>query len=356
MDKIILESSMATDITMVSNLFIDVYMPKANGDFVKVYMYLLRHLSSGDANLNPASMADVFNFTERDVIRAFRYWESVGLLTITRDDTGIIKGIRLEPFGSDSHYIKGVQSMQMIPDNTTEEIDKITLPVKKSYTKEEIKNFSQDNNIGQLMFVAQAYLAKPLSSVDINSLLYMYDSLSLSAEYIEYLLESCIDENHKSLSYVEKSAVYMYEHGITDIKDAKKFKTKSHALDKKVLKAFGITGRQPGKDEKDFILKWQVEYGYSDDMIVEACNRTISHTHNASFSYANSILASWYKNGARKLSDVEKLDKQHTEEMTAKYNEKKNSTTKQVSHKGGHKIDEHDCDLKELERALLQGR
>ena len=32
------------------------------------------------------------------------------------------------------------------------------------------------------------------------------------------------------------------------------------------------------------------DFGFSDDIILEACNRTMEHTHTASFPYADKIL------------------------------------------------------------------
>ncbi|MBD8993083.1 MAG: hypothetical protein EGR04_09805, partial [Blautia sp.] len=39
-----LHSTGLNDATILSNIFIDRFMPKANGEFVKVYIYLLRML------------------------------------------------------------------------------------------------------------------------------------------------------------------------------------------------------------------------------------------------------------------------------------------------------------------------
>lgn len=40
-------------------------------------------------------IADCLNNTENDVLRAFRYWESTGLLRLTKDADGSISGIEL---------------------------------------------------------------------------------------------------------------------------------------------------------------------------------------------------------------------------------------------------------------------
>ena len=67
--------------TIISNRFIDEYMNEANDAQLKVYLYLVRMLN---ANLETSvqDIADRFNHTEKDVLRAFVYWEKKGLLTL----------------------------------------------------------------------------------------------------------------------------------------------------------------------------------------------------------------------------------------------------------------------------------
>ena len=44
MKPLILKNKYQVNATLVANDFIDHYMSKANGEFVKVYLFLLRHL------------------------------------------------------------------------------------------------------------------------------------------------------------------------------------------------------------------------------------------------------------------------------------------------------------------------
>ena len=46
MSMITLQKPSQSEVTLLSNIFIDDYMPEANGEFVKVYIYLLRALST----------------------------------------------------------------------------------------------------------------------------------------------------------------------------------------------------------------------------------------------------------------------------------------------------------------------
>ena len=356
MDNLTLESSLRTDITSVSNIFIDEYMPKANGDFVKVYLHLLRLISDRRSDINLSCIADRFNFTEGDVLRALKYWEGLGLLTLSSNDCNVINGIRLEPFGFERHYIKGVHSMHLnkkeLEDSVQEDIP--SFPEKKHYSTDEINTFASDNMVGQLMFIAQAYLGKPLSSTDINCILYMYDALNLSTDFIEYVIETSISNGCKTLTSIEKMALELYRHNIKDIDSAKDYYVRNSSLGKKVLDAFGITGRLPGKEENSFILKWQDEFGYSDDLIVEACNRTIAHIHNPSFKYANTILASWYNSGVKSIEDISKLDSEFANAEAKKVVAKKTAGVAKAKHKAGQKIESRQYDFSSLEKQLIK--
>ena len=67
--------------TIVSNVFLDRYMCDANGEFVKVYLYLLRSMTLGNVGLS--DIADRLNLTEKDVVRALRYWDTQNVLKVT---------------------------------------------------------------------------------------------------------------------------------------------------------------------------------------------------------------------------------------------------------------------------------
>ncbi|HRL57392.1 MAG TPA: hypothetical protein PK462_09055 [Lachnospira sp.] len=63
MNTITLHMENRADNTAVSNYFIDTLMPQANGEFVKIYLYLLRCVSAGHISLSVSEMADLFNQT-----------------------------------------------------------------------------------------------------------------------------------------------------------------------------------------------------------------------------------------------------------------------------------------------------
>ena len=66
----------------ISNFFIDYYMTDANGEFVKVYLYLIRLLNSRQ-QISIAEIADHFNLIEKDICRAIKYWVSKDVLRLS---------------------------------------------------------------------------------------------------------------------------------------------------------------------------------------------------------------------------------------------------------------------------------
>jgi DnaD/phage-associated family protein len=77
------------------------------------------------------------------------------------------------------------------------------------------------------------------------------------------------------------------------------------------MKAFGLTDRKPGEQEKATIDRWFTTYGFTKELVLEACNRTMNATHSPSFQYAERILSDWKKAGVKSMRDVAELDQHH---------------------------------------------
>lgn len=99
MSLISLQNSSELEVTILSNRFIDNFMPRANGEFVKVYIYLLRMVSAAPSSFSLEHMADSLFCTERDISRALKYWEGEKLIALTYTADQKLSGITLlEPF------------------------------------------------------------------------------------------------------------------------------------------------------------------------------------------------------------------------------------------------------------------
>lgn len=310
--------------TIVENDFIDNYLAKANGEYVKVYLVLLRHLNGNTGGLSICGLADCLECTEKDILRAFKYWSKVGLLNIDYDESGNICGLAV---GDSAEPVKPVASTQ-----------------KK--TKKAASPNQED--LRQLYFVAEQYMGKPLTATEIKKINYFFDSLDFSIDLIEYLIEYCVENGHRNMKYIETVALAWSDAGIQTTEAAKMNTTLYTKNVYSILNAFGIKGRSAAPAEITYIKKWSDEYGFSLDIILEACNRTITNTHKADFKYADTILNNWLKKDVHHLTDIGRLDLAHRQKQGTK-----NTTKTVVAGNRFNNFEGRSYDITSLEQQLL---
>ena len=88
MSNIILQTDNSITATCVPNTFIDHYMIEASGEYVKIYLYLLRCINGNRSELSISRIADKFDHTEKDIERALKYWEKKNLLHLKYNEKG----------------------------------------------------------------------------------------------------------------------------------------------------------------------------------------------------------------------------------------------------------------------------
>ena len=326
MEKITLHKDNDYSITTVSNRFIDEYMTSANGEFVKIYLYLLRCMNSPDCCFSISKTADKFNHTEKDIQRALKYWEKMNLLQLEYAPDKTISGIYFTdsdtiPEKDDSVPLKKAFSAQTTtePGERTQSLapdaeSAHNMPpynvreARAAYNADELTAFQEKEEIRELMFVAESYLKKPLTSTDIQTLLSWYDRLGLSADLIVYLLEYCIAGGHSSLHYMDKVAANWKEENIKTVEQAKQNVQAHSRLHYAVIKALGIQGRSLIPAESSYIEKWNKEYGFKEEIIAEACSRTILAIHQPNFEYTDRILSNWKRQDIQCTEDIRRAD------------------------------------------------
>lgn len=381
--------------TAVAHEFIDQYMAVANGEYVKVYLFVLRHQGE---DITIERIADALDHTESDVRRALAYWEKLGILAGTRQEApascaamgrqdsgpaqprdasagpqpartqasrslevheppahdqgfggygtngamsreihgqgaGIqaayaqgpeVRGTHGQGTGIQDAHAQGTvgQGRREQGQTSREDRDK---PV---YSAEQVNRLSQDEGFSQLLYIAQKYLNKVFTPRDCQVFAYLYEDLGMNEEVLEYLVEYCVQNGHTSMRYIEAVARSWHEKGIRTAQEAKDYSASYNRDSFAVMKAFGINSRKPAAPEQKLMDKWFKDYGFSRDVVLEACNRTITAIHNPSFQYADKILTDWKEAGVRGLGDIMELDARRmaAKEDTARSRDKRLQT------------------------------
>lgn len=321
--------------TMLSNRFIDDYMKDANDAQMKVYLYLLRNAGTG-LPTGISTIADYFNYTEKDILRALQYWDKKHVVSLLYNDAGKLSGIRLENIDARPADIISIPApataltTAALPPSTfaPEKTPVAAAPVfraenapvydKSAISLDQVKAFQQQENMSELIFITEQYLGRPLSTENIRSIIFMTDNLRFSPDLIDYLVQYCVDRGKKDFRYIEKVAINWAQAGVTTPKEASAYAIK---YDKNVYTVMNALGRMnaPTQKEAAYIQKWFQEYGFSSDMILNACERCVLATDKHRFEYTDGILQSWRENGVRTMQDIQEAD--------AAFQKKKSSRT-----------------------------
>ncbi len=333
MKSLKLKTRFQSSSTTIENDFIDHHMTKANGEYVKVYLLLLRHLHDEGSPLTISKLADCLDCTEKDILRALNYWAKEGLLQIFYDEAGNINGLAIG-----KSLDTGITAKVPVKETQAPVPSASPAPAK------------QKEDLQQLYFVTEQYLGKPLSAVDLKKLNYFYDELHFSVDLIEYLIEYCVENGHKSMHYIESVALAWSDAQIKTVAEARTSSSLYHKNSFAVLKAFGIKGRNPAPIELGYIKRWTEEYGFTLDIIIEACNRTIANTAKPDFKYADTILSNWLSKGVHHIKDIERIDQAYQQERMSK---KRTSPKTASSNNRFNNFEGRSYDISSLEQQLL---
>lgn len=397
MSLISLQNSSELEVTILSNRFIDNFMPRANGEFVKVYIYLLRAVSS-PSSFSLEHMADRLFCTERDIFRALKYWEGEKILSLTYTTDRQLSGITLlEPFADAGHMESSASSENIFstagtssspvsaqmaagisqpvaltgsaPKNvslsssnsavsggTSSELSTSANYI-RSLTPDHISELKQNEEVSQLLYIAEQYLAKTLTPTEMQKIFFFYDELHMSADLIEYLVEYCVSRGRKSMRYIETVALAWTRDGVTTVEMARDASSRFSKDYYTILKAMGISGRNPVENEISYIDTWRKTYGFDLELIQEACSRTVLSTGQPSFQYADKILSGWKKKNVHTLEDVRLLDAEHKKRQLEKaVSRKKQPAAQSQSNNRFNNFHQRDYDFTEYEKRLLNNQ
>lgn len=393
--------------TAVSNYFIDEFMADANDAQLKIYLFLIRMMSAGlPTSVN--DIADKFNYTEKDVLRALMYWESRQLLSLEYDAAHNLSGIQVlsldnpyevhqpapritpvlsfirpasmqsgmtarrpvlagaaapvpNPMSAQMSAVSsaisaqptmqaslaGTGSMAGTASITEYPIQELKAePEKPSYTMDDLKNFKSNEEAQQLLFAAEQYIGRQLTRSDMETILFLYDRLGFSADLIDYLIQHCVERGKKDFRYMEKVALSWAEQGITTPKQAGLASRKYDKTVYTIMKSLG-KNTAPAPKELEYINKWTNEYGFLLDVIQEACDKTVMTTDSHRFAYADGILSKWYRAGVHHKSDIAALDASYQRPAKQTQNTGSNASNK------FNRFDQNTYDFDQLEQNIL---
>ena len=275
------------DVTPVENLFIEEYMLRAPGDFVKVYIYGLRLCYHPVPDASVATIASALGLEEKTVTDAFAYWERQHVLRRTGDNPP-------------SYSFNNLKALMVSGSSAEDEIPKMN----RSF------NAALQDLFGTRLLKAQEYER-------VNGWI---ENMHFKPEVVLMLVKHCIATSGRgtavTFASMEKEAVRWAKNGATTLSAAEEYQrtlTANYEGAQNVLRRFGLR-RAPSVDEERLFAKWTEDWGFTLDAILYACGET-TKISQPNFAYLDRVLENMHKKQASTSADIARVQKTRTDAM-----------------------------------------
>ncbi|MCR5743713.1 MAG: DnaD domain protein [Lachnospiraceae bacterium] len=305
--------------------FIYKYMPSANGDFVKTYIYILSCYAQGRP-FDVVDAADILETSERDITRAIKYWHEKGVICAVYDKKNLTSITLLSPWedeeevleAEDSEESEVLVSAKNAPGSAPVEAasapdygegEAITLSAR------EIKKIESDPKFNDLLDFAQTFFKKMFSSSDYEKFLYFYERMHRNAESCEAIITYCGRlKKTSNMKSIDKKSIECIENDCITPKQVDEFLLHQDRCEV-VRKAIGIKTSFIPADYENLVDIWFTQYGFSEEVVRDACKRGFGKERP--FEYVDKILSKWSDAGIKTLEDVKEADKKFSEDLNA---------------------------------------
>ena len=192
------ESLYGSNVTIISNEFLDKYLADAPAEFIKVFLfYLWKGIKEG---YTVTEVSDELVLTEEEVVKALKYWIRKKLI---KKECLI--------YDREEKKVKNEKADNLVDFQTKK--NELINKNKKNY--EDIES--------DLLFQAEKLLGQTMSERQQTLIAKCYNEYGFDESLIQYLLEYCANKDQRNAKYMAAVAESWYEQKIKNVDDAKSF-------------------------------------------------------------------------------------------------------------------------------------
>lgn len=283
--------------TIISNVFIDIFMPMADGLAVKVY--LLGYRMATDVHSNPrfnnSSIAQNLDIPLSDVVNAWKFWESAGIVKIHSDDLDDEFNFSIEFMDLEELYRRNSSNKK---EPLSSNVDKV---VEKNSNPKIRKMFNEINKI----------IGRYLEASEKISIMEIMDKYNMSDDMIVCAYQHAKDQTGavKPLKYVEAIIRNWYDsnlYTVKDVEDSFAERSQRYSMYRIVFNELGFR-REPTRAEKEAMDTWFDVYNSDIELVLEACSKS-KNISNPSISYVNGIVKNWANEEIHTLTELKAVE------------------------------------------------
>lgn len=279
--------------TSIPNIFIDIFMPMADGLYVKVY--LLGYKNACDPTSNPKfnnnSIAKDLNIPLSDVLSAWKFWESKNIVKMHKNEG-------LDDF---DYSVEFLDLKKQYIENTTVN----TKSIKSNPSA--IVSVAENPSIRKMFNSINQTVGRHLDPGEKIGILDIMNKYNMNSEMMTFAYEHVKERtgSSKPVKYIEGVIRNWYDSNLytpNDVTVSFNARTERYLLYKTIFNELGFL-RQPSRSEKETINVWVDEFKMDIEVILEACSKS-KNISNPSITYIDGIIKSWNKQDIKNLDDL----------------------------------------------------
>ena len=266
--------------TEIPDVFFTEYLPLANGDFVKVYIYML-FLSNYSKDANITDLSKILALPYNTIQDALKFWEEQGVIIKKTNGYSLVN-------------LQEIELSKLYNPKLTSSPEDIKLTEKSKYRAHAIDSIN--NQFFQGLMSPSWY-----TDIDLWFNKYGFDEQVMIA-----LFNYCADNRALHRNYIQTVADAWAKNNIKTFNDLDDYfarNDKINILKKEISKKLRLQ-RNFNTFEEDYITKWNQDFGYGMDIIEIALKRSTSKV-NAGFDYYDKLLTDWHQKGLNSVYDVQ---------------------------------------------------
>ncbi len=266
------------DVTPLENIFISEYLPRAEGEYVKAYIYGL--MLCRNPQIPASDIGTALDMTEKELLEAFTYWQKKELVFIASEDPLEIR------------YLSPRQS------------------INKNYDRR------MGTHTELIRHIQGIFGTRALSMHEMRHIFDWVDVFGISEEAVIVLIEYAVNKKgvRVSMNYMESIAKNWADNGIITASQAT-----AHIADmginssaaSRIAKRWRLS-RRVTEDEERMYEKWTRGWGFTEESIDAICAAEVVKATNPSFAYLDRILDAYRHKGNISPEEVDNEQRRQT--------------------------------------------
>lgn len=273
---------LANNSTAVDNIFINNYLPYADSNYVKVYLYGLYKCQDSNSRDNTLeNFLNELNLSQEEIEKAFYYWQEQGLIQI----------LNVIPF--EVRYLP----ISDVLNNT------------KKYNAKKYESFNAQ---------AQEILCgRMITPNEYREYYDIIERLHMEKEALLMIINYCVNVkgNNVGYAYITTIAKDWANQKITTAKQVEERLIEFENLQTGIEYLFKLMGlkRLPNIEERTLYQKW-TQQGF-DDEVLNYVAKKIKSKNKTSFQYMDNVLDKYYANKLFSVNEIELFEEEKAKSM-----------------------------------------